>query len=265
MRGGTDTTDIYKDIKPEERNYYIAKLESIRSRNIMASGGVEPVEDGGPSGHSIFAAVILQSLLEMNGDQFTAGSLFQKLVVRVAGRSQQTPQYSAIVNSEHDGGDFVFHRQPGRASPPPLCCSAVGPVDHTDTSQISSTPHSDATDTTPHSDTTNQDVQDVLDQYRNAYQSEDVGALRKLWPDMTAQNMKSLQAFFNSVSSVSINCTISGTPQISSDTATITFVQEVSYTADGRTKKMPPQKATMKLKKTTDGTGRTIWKIDSIQ
>jgi hypothetical protein len=256
MRGGIDTTDIYADIKPEERSYYISKLESIRSRNIMASGGVEPVADGGPDGHSIFAAVILQSLLEMNGDQFTAGSLFQKVVVRVAGRSQQTPQYSAIVNSEHDGGDFVFHRQPGRPSPPPLCCSAAGPTDTADTSQISSTPHSD---------TTNQDVQDVLDQYRDAYQNEDVGALRKLWPDMTPQNLKNLQIFFHSVSSVSINCTISGTPQISSDTATINFVQELSYTADGRTKKLPPQKSTMKLKKTTEGTGQSSWKIDSIQ
>lgn len=256
LRGGIDSTNIYADLKPEERDYYISKLESIRSRNIMASGGVEPVADGGPDGHSIFAAVILRSLLEMDGNQFTAGSLFQKVVVRVAGRSQQTPQYSAIVNSEHDGGDFVFHRQPGLPPPAPLCCSVVAPVETSDPSMISNTPHTD---------TGAQDVQDVLDQYRNAYQNEDVAMMRKVWPGITPQSVKNLQAFFSSASSVSLNCTIAGTPQIGSDTATINFVEELSYMADGRTQRLPPKRATMRLKKITEGTGQNSWKIDSIQ
>jgi uncharacterized caspase-like protein len=255
LRGGSDPTSIYASVKPEERGYYISKLESIRSRNIMASGGKEPVADGGPEGHSIFAAVILHSLVEMNEDKFTAGALFQKIVVRVAGRSQQTPQYSAIVNSEHDGGDFVFYRQPGRPPPAPLCCSVMAPVETPDTSLISNTPHTD---------TSAQDIQDVLDQYRDAYQNKDVAALRKVWPGITPQNVKNLQIFFNSASSVSLNCTIVGAPQISADIATVNFVEELTYIADGRTKKLPIQKANMRLKKITDGTGQS-WKIDSIQ
>jgi uncharacterized caspase-like protein len=256
LRGGSDVTDIYADVKPAERGYYISKLESIRSRNIMASGGNEPVADGGPGGHSIFAAVILQSLQEMDEDKFTAGSLFQKLVVRVAGRSQQTPQYSAIVNSEHDGGDFVFYRQPGRPPPAPLCCPVVVPVETGDTRLISKTPHTD---------TLAQDLQDVLDQYRNAYQNEDVAALRKVWPGITPQNVRNLQFFFNTASSVSLNCTIVGTPQINADTATITFVEELTYTAAGRTQKVPTKRATMRLRKVTEETGQSSWKIDSIQ
>lgn len=118
-----DMVDIDAELKPSERDFYLEKLQSLKSRNLIASGGVEPVADGGTANHSIFAAVLLQGLAEMKEPEFTASLLFQRLVVRVAGRSQQTPQYSPIVNSEHDGGDFVFVRQPGKTPPESLCCS----------------------------------------------------------------------------------------------------------------------------------------------
>lgn len=118
-----DMVDINAELKSSERDFYLEKLQSLKSRNLLASGGVEPVADGGTVDHSIFAAVMLQSLKEMPEPTFTAALLFQKLVVRVAGRSQQTPQYSPIVNSQHDGGDFIFARHPGTAPPPTLCCS----------------------------------------------------------------------------------------------------------------------------------------------
>ena len=118
-----DLIDINAEVKPSERDFYLEKLQTLKSRDLMASGGVEPVADGGTANHSIFAAVLLQSLQGMSESKFTASLLFQRLVVRVAGRSQQTPQYTAIVNSEHDGGDFVFTRQPGKTPPPSLCCS----------------------------------------------------------------------------------------------------------------------------------------------
>jgi len=118
-----DLIDVNAEVKPDERDFYLEKLQGLKSRNLVASGGVEPVADGGTVDHSIFAAVLLQSLQNMSERKFTTSLLFQRLVVRVAGRSQQTPQYSPIVNSEHDGGDFVFMRQPGKTPPPSLCCS----------------------------------------------------------------------------------------------------------------------------------------------
>ncbi|NYF53945.1 caspase family protein [Tunturiibacter gelidoferens] len=254
LRGGIDFTDINADIKPQERGYYLAKLQRIKSRNIMASGGNEPVADGGPDGHSIFAAVILQSLREMDGAQFTAASLFQRVVVRVAGRSRQTPQYSAIVNSDHDGGDFVFFRQPSHSQPIELCCSVL-------TTMIADGGNSsaDVSRSTP----SGQDVREVLEQYRSAYETEDLTALRKLWPSITPQNIKNLQIFFQTAKSVTLNCAVVGSPQVGADTATINFLEELSYTTGGRTKKIPSQKATMKLKRGPESGGS--WTIDSIQ
>jgi hypothetical protein len=254
LRGAIDFTDINADIKPQERGYYLAKLQKIRSRNIMASGGNEPVADGGPDGHSIFAAVILQSLREMEGAQFTAASLFQRVVVRVAGRSRQTPQYSAIVNSEHDGGDFVFFRQPGHSQPIELCCSVL-----TTLIPYEGNSSADTSRSTP----SGQDVREVLEQYRSAYETEDLAALRKLWPSITPQNIKNLQIFFQAAKSVALHCTVVGSPQVGTDTATINFSEELSYTTDGRTKKIPSQKATMKLKRGPESGGS--WTIESIQ
>ena len=40
---------------------------------------------------------------------FTAEELFYRFVKQsVAGNAEQTPEYSIIRNSGHDGGDFVF-------------------------------------------------------------------------------------------------------------------------------------------------------------
>jgi hypothetical protein len=77
----------------------------------MASGGNEPVEDGGGGGHSVFANALLRGLRQMDERVFTAEELFFRFVKEpVAGKSDQTPEYSPIRNSGHDTGDFVFIR-----------------------------------------------------------------------------------------------------------------------------------------------------------
>ena len=79
---------------------------------LMASGGNEPVADGGGSGHSIFADSFLKALREIDTSVFTADELFyQNIRSRVAGRSDQVPEYSEIRNSGHYGGDFIFMRR----------------------------------------------------------------------------------------------------------------------------------------------------------
>lgn len=98
-------------INPLERDAYLGKMLKSKSRNLMSSGGDEPVADGGGAGHSVFANAILKSLSEMEDEQFTAADLFQRFIKRgVAGRSDQVPQYSFIRNSGDEFGDFVFSR-----------------------------------------------------------------------------------------------------------------------------------------------------------
>jgi hypothetical protein len=81
----------------------------MKSRTFIASGGNEPVADGGAEGHSIFTAAVLRGLKELNGYAFSAEDLFQWYVrERVAGNSRQTPRFAAMANSGNDGGDFVF-------------------------------------------------------------------------------------------------------------------------------------------------------------
>lgn len=107
---GALTRDVDTSITLGDRNALIAKMFKSKSRTLMSSGSDEPVDDGGPNNHSVFANALLLSLGEMEEQQFTAEALFQKVQVRVAGRSAQLPQYSLIRNSGHDFGDFVFSR-----------------------------------------------------------------------------------------------------------------------------------------------------------
>jgi uncharacterized caspase-like protein len=97
---------------PAERERYIEKMMQGTSRILMASGGNEPVEDGGGGGHSVFANALLRGLRQMDAPVFTAEELFFRFVKEpVAGKSDQTPEYSPLRNSGHDSGGFVFIRR----------------------------------------------------------------------------------------------------------------------------------------------------------
>lgn len=253
---GADFIDTDAEMKPSERDYYLEKLQGLKSRNVLSSGGVEPVADGGALGHSIFAAVMLQSLKEIQLPEFSTSSLFQRVVVRVAGRSQQTPQYSPISNSAHDGGDFVFFRQPGSVAPPELCCST-----HSTTTASVTRPATRMSD----SRGAEQEVTDVLGSYKNAYENEDVDALKQLWPGISQQSAKSLQSFFATAKTVTLNCALVGSPQVSGDSATITFNEQLTYSMDGKMKAIPPHKTTMKLSRSAGGDNAGGWKIESMK
>ena len=104
---------------------FLNRMLTSRSRTLMASGGDEPVSDGGPDGHSVFAYAVLRSLQQTGEAVFTASDLFYGSVrQQVAGRSSQLPQYSIIRNSSHDDGDFVFTRTVASASVAPLKVTA---------------------------------------------------------------------------------------------------------------------------------------------
>ncbi|HLL70596.1 MAG TPA: caspase family protein [Pyrinomonadaceae bacterium] len=98
--------------RPSDREQFLRKMMAGKSRTLMASGGDEPVADGGGGGrHSVFASALLRGLREMEKDQFTAAELFRTYVEEsVAGRARQTPEYNPLRNSGHESGDFVFVR-----------------------------------------------------------------------------------------------------------------------------------------------------------
>jgi|GEM_PF-6941774 len=94
------------------RGRYLQKMFAGKSRTLMASGGNEPVLDGGGGRHSVFAGALLHGLSRIDRDQFTAAELFRGYVEEsVAGRAAQTPEYNPLRNSGHESGDFVFVRR----------------------------------------------------------------------------------------------------------------------------------------------------------
>ncbi|HWY20498.1 MAG TPA: OmpH family outer membrane protein [Candidatus Acidoferrum sp.] len=109
---GGMSRDIGNVFAPRERKAFLEKMATGKSRNLLSSGGDEPVTDaGGAGGHSRFAAALLEGLRNMQDQPFTATELWAQFIqVAVAGNSEQTPEYSYIHNSGHRAGDFVFLR-----------------------------------------------------------------------------------------------------------------------------------------------------------
>ncbi|CAI2716971.1 caspase family protein [Nitrospina watsonii] len=103
---------ITKLTTAQEKEKFLQKMMERSSRTLMASGGNEPVADGGGGGHSIFASVFLRALKSTDETTFTAEQLFHTYIKEaVAGQAQQVPEYNIIKNSGHEGGDFVFMKQ----------------------------------------------------------------------------------------------------------------------------------------------------------
>lgn len=113
---------------PSERQRYLQKMWAGKSRTLMASGGNEPVADGGSGKHSVFAGALLRGLKQMEREQFTAGELFSDYVAEsVAGRANQTPEYNPLRNSGHESGDFIFTRN-GAGRRPETAASSSAPA-----------------------------------------------------------------------------------------------------------------------------------------
>jgi uncharacterized caspase-like protein len=89
------------------RLQFLDQVTLRASRNLLTSGGKEPVADGGGRGHSIFAQALLDGL-QQDSQPFTAGELFENHIKKsVGGRASQIPQYFPMREGD-DGGEFVF-------------------------------------------------------------------------------------------------------------------------------------------------------------
>ena len=86
----------------------LRRLARKKARNVLTSGGLEPVLDGsGNDRHSVFATSLL-AVLESNDEVLEATRLFLQIRRAVMVNSDQTPEYSDIHRAGHDGGDFLF-------------------------------------------------------------------------------------------------------------------------------------------------------------
>jgi formylglycine-generating enzyme required for sulfatase activity len=93
----------------------LARLARKRARNVLTSGGLEPVSDVGGSGHSVFAGAFLDAL-RSNAGIIDVTSLFVGLRRQVLLKAEQTPQYGDVRVAGHDGGDFIFVRAGGKVA-----------------------------------------------------------------------------------------------------------------------------------------------------
>ena len=93
-----------------DRKTFLERLAIKKSRTVMSSGGLEPVADGGGSGHSVFANAFLSALAD-NRSVMETQRLFTVLREKVAVNADQTPEYADVRKAGHDGGDFIFVRK----------------------------------------------------------------------------------------------------------------------------------------------------------
>jgi hypothetical protein len=106
------------DLSPSDGNQaYIRRMQRAPSRTLMASGSDEPVSDSGSQNHSVFAALLLETMQSRSRQAFTADDLFSSVRKSVLARSGQSPQYTSLRNSIRpsaslDTGDFVFTPKP---------------------------------------------------------------------------------------------------------------------------------------------------------
>jgi len=87
----------------------LLKLASQRSRQVITSGGLEPVADGGRDGHSLFAYYFLKALEENDRDIIDLENLFHtrvwKPVTEIGG---QRPNVGRLKSPMDEEGQFVL-------------------------------------------------------------------------------------------------------------------------------------------------------------
>ncbi len=83
------------------------RMYQKKSRTVLSSGGVEPVMDSGGGKHSVFAKAFIDILTE-NSSIIDGTGFFNKIRKKVVVNAEQTPEYSNIRFSGHDGGDYLF-------------------------------------------------------------------------------------------------------------------------------------------------------------
>ena len=84
-----------------------------KTRVALTSGGLAPVADNAAGGqNSVFASALIK-VLDSTSRPITATELFSRVRTEVSSTNallgfDQTPEFSSLLQSGHEGGDFVF-------------------------------------------------------------------------------------------------------------------------------------------------------------
>ena len=103
MKGNSENKSIEKlTQKSIDRN------KTLKARLVFTSGGVEPVVDSDGGNHSYFADKLIRTLRNSTG-VIQSLNIFQSVKQYVIDNApSQTPRYSSIHGTFHDGGEFLF-------------------------------------------------------------------------------------------------------------------------------------------------------------
>ena len=85
------------------------RLARYKARQVLTSGGLEPVVDQGDGRNSVFAGALLRALRDNRG-VLEGSILFSQLRRAVIERARQTPEFAPLPRTGHDGGEFLFVR-----------------------------------------------------------------------------------------------------------------------------------------------------------
>jgi hypothetical protein len=85
----------------------LKRMDALRSRTVVTSGGLEPVLDRLGAPLSVFAKAFL-TVLYTNDEVLEGRQLFAEMRPWIIASLSQTPVYADIRHAEHEGGDFLF-------------------------------------------------------------------------------------------------------------------------------------------------------------
>lgn len=97
------------DAASDPKYQYYRRALQLPARQLLTSGSVEPVPDGGAV-HSMFAQQILHFLNDPARRVFAASELGSTVCPRVSSLTGTMPRFGAFDVGSHGGGDFVFTR-----------------------------------------------------------------------------------------------------------------------------------------------------------
>lgn len=106
LRGGPSLMSL-DDQRYREK---LAEKASLRSRQVISSGGVEPVADGGADGHSLFAFYLIDALRKNDREVIDLENLFHTRVWKpVSEIGDQRPNVGRLRTPMDQDGQFVLY------------------------------------------------------------------------------------------------------------------------------------------------------------
>ncbi|HTW57143.1 MAG TPA: protein kinase [Terriglobales bacterium] len=103
------------------------------------------------------------------------------------------------------------------------------------------------------------DIQATLNRLSDAYATEDLTQVLKVWPKMNGKAKSQIKELFKSVRAFKIVYGPCDSPSVSEDRATIVCTKVQSYNAEGKYQTAPPVKVLISLRKSSSG----AWQVEN--